>query len=237
MKKLKLNTIVGVFLPCLQNIFGIILFVRLTWIVGLAGVGFTLIYLLMAICCTLLTTISMSAIATNGLTAPGGAYYMISRSLGRDLGGAVGILFYISTSVAISIYVLGAVEIITNDMFPSIALSDSFINARVYGTAILVMLLLFEFIGLKFITRLTFIFILYVIMSLFSILIGAFASSRLSETYPDILPFPGRSNLMNNFGPGFEKPDVNGIVQNDVSWLRLFGIFFPLCYGNHGWRQ
>ena len=61
---------------------------------------------------TLLTSISMSAIATNGVVPAGGSYFMISRALGPEFGGAVGILFYLGTTFASSMYILGAVEIL-----------------------------------------------------------------------------------------------------------------------------
>ena len=61
---------------------------------------------------TFLTGISMSAIATNGVVPGGGSYFMISRSLGPEFGGAVGLLFYIGTTVAASMYIIGAVEIV-----------------------------------------------------------------------------------------------------------------------------
>lgn len=58
------------------------------------------------------TAISMSAIATNGVVSGGGSYFMISRALGPEFGGAVGLLFYLGTTVASSMYIVGAVEIL-----------------------------------------------------------------------------------------------------------------------------
>lgn len=60
----------------------------------------------------MLTAISMSAIATNGVVPAGGSYFMISRSLGPEFGGAVGMLFYTGTTLAAAMYIIGAVEIV-----------------------------------------------------------------------------------------------------------------------------
>ena len=59
----------------------------------------------------MLTAISMAAIATNGVVPAGGSYFMISWALGPEFGGAVGILFYLATTVAGAMYIIGAVEI------------------------------------------------------------------------------------------------------------------------------
>ena len=71
---------------CLLNIWGVMLFIRLSWIVGHAGVGLASVVVLLAAVVTVVTTLSMSAICTNGEVKGGGAYYMISRSLGPEFG-------------------------------------------------------------------------------------------------------------------------------------------------------
>ena len=95
-----LGTLNGVFLPCLQNILGVILFLRLPWITAQAGVIHTSFIILICVASTMLTSLSLSAIATNGIVLNGGPYFMISRTLGREIGGAIGVLFYLGTSIA-----------------------------------------------------------------------------------------------------------------------------------------
>ncbi|CAN0247048.1 unnamed protein product, partial [Ectocarpus sp. 4 AP-2014] len=81
----KLGTVKGVFQPCVQNILGVILFIRLPFIVGQAGVFLTIVIILVAKLATTLTTLSMNAIATNGQVQAGGPYYIISRNLGVEV--------------------------------------------------------------------------------------------------------------------------------------------------------
>ena len=73
---------------------GIILFLRMGWGVGQAGILGTIAILAVAETMALLTVLSFSAIVTNGNMAGGGSYFKISRSLGPEFGGAIGILFY-----------------------------------------------------------------------------------------------------------------------------------------------
>ncbi|KAG8052050.1 hypothetical protein GUJ93_ZPchr0001g31757 [Zizania palustris] len=106
----KLGTMMGVFVPCLQNILGIIYYIRFTWIVGMGGIWQSLILVVFCGACTFLTGISLSAIATNGAMKGGGPYYLIGRALGPEVGVSIGLCFFLGNAVAGAMYVLGAVE-------------------------------------------------------------------------------------------------------------------------------
>ena len=112
----RLDTWYGVFLPCLSQILGIIFYLRLPTITAQAGcVGATAI---IAVCVlsTFVTSLSLSAIATNGTIQAGGPYYIISRTLGVEVGGSLGLLFYLGNTIGAAMYVLGAVEAFQTDL-------------------------------------------------------------------------------------------------------------------------
>ncbi|GFS79146.1 solute carrier family 12 member 7 [Nephila pilipes] len=182
-KKANLGTIAGVYLPCIQNIFGVIFFIRLVWIVGTAGaiVGFITVFL--CCCVTFTTVISLSAIATNGIVPAGGSYFMISRSLGPEFGGAVGILFYLATTFAGSMYLVGAVEIVLNYLAPQLALYGDpnnqeimYHNFRTYGTILLILVGIMVYIGVAFVSKLAPIALLCVIISIIGVYVGIFVN-------------------------------------------------------------
>ncbi|XP_041095486.1 solute carrier family 12 member 6-like isoform X1 [Polyodon spathula] len=190
----KMGTFMGVYLPCLQNIFGVILFLRLTWVVGTAGVLQALLIVLICCCCTLLTAISMSAIATNGVVPAGGSYFMISRSLGPEFGGAVGLCFYLGTTFAGAMYILGAIEIFLMYIVPAAAIFRSesedgeaaamLNNMRVYGTCFLVLMGLLVFVGVKYVNKLASLFLACVVLSILSIYTGALKSAFAPPHFP-----------------------------------------------------
>ncbi|XP_068163763.1 solute carrier family 12 member 6-like isoform X2 [Antennarius striatus] len=193
-KSPQMGTFMGVYLPCLQNIFGVILFLRLTWVVGSAGVLQGLCIVFICCCCTMLTAISMSAIATNGVVPAGGAYFMISRSLGPEFGGAVGLCFYLGTTFAGALYILGAIEILLMYMAPKAAIFESkepegegaamLNNMRVYGSICLLLMSLLVFVGVRYVNKLASIFLACVIVSIISIYIGALVSAFKPPNFP-----------------------------------------------------
>ena len=104
------GTFGGVFTPCTLTILGVIMFLRYGQVVGQAGLWTTLAILAAAKAITLLTTLSLSAIATNTRVKGGGAYYLISRSLGVEFGGAIGVVFFLAQAIAVAMYVIGFTE-------------------------------------------------------------------------------------------------------------------------------
>jgi potassium/chloride transporter 9 len=106
-KRNRLSTFNGVYIPCCLNIMGVVLFLRLGWAVGNAGVLPTLGMFAVGKMQTTLTVLSLTAIVTNGSMAGGGAYYVISRSMGPAMGGAIGLLFYIAYAISSAFYTIG----------------------------------------------------------------------------------------------------------------------------------
>uniref|UniRef100_A0A672PAP4 Solute carrier family 12 member 7-like n=1 Tax=Sinocyclocheilus grahami TaxID=75366 RepID=A0A672PAP4_SINGR len=237
-KSPQMGTFIGVYLPCLQNILGVILFLRMTWIVGTAGILESFIIVSMCCSCTMLTAISMSAIATNGVVPAGGSYYMISRSLGPEFGGAVGLCFYLGTTFAGAMYILGTIEILLTYMVPSAAIfkaeekaqeADALLNnMRVYGTCCLTLMSLVVFVGVKYVNFILFYFILfyfilfyfilfYFILFYFIYFYFLFCSFVLSRVC-----LLGNRTLQNH---GFDKCMKTEIIDNVTVTTKLWSLF------------
>jgi solute carrier family 12 (sodium/potassium/chloride transporter), member 2 len=106
----------GVFARCLLNIFGVIMFLRVPWLVAYAGFWETILCMTISVTITTITSLSLSAICTNGEIKGGGAYYLISRALGAEFGGAIGIMFYIGNAVGVAMYHIGFAETVVTLM-------------------------------------------------------------------------------------------------------------------------
>lgn len=107
----------GVFTPSILTILGVIMYLRFGWVVGNAGLFGTLLIVTLATGITFLTGLSISQIATDQRVRAGGAYYMISRSLGIEAGGAVGIPLYFAQAISVALYTIGFAESLVS-IFP-----------------------------------------------------------------------------------------------------------------------
>nr|XP_033506753.1 solute carrier family 12 member 7-like isoform X4 [Epinephelus lanceolatus] len=229
----QMGTFIGVYLPCMQNILGVILFLRLTWIVGTAGILGSFAIVSMCCICTLLTAISMSAIATNGVVPAGGSYYMISRSLGPEFGGAVGLCFYLGTTFAGSMYILGTIEILLTYIVPtatvfkegeSAAMSN---NMRVYGTCCLLLMALVVFVGVKYVNKLALVFLACVVLSIMATYAGVIKT--IIEPPEFNVCLLGNRSLKNEM---FETCAKTEVVKNKTVITELWSLFCNSKYPN-----
>uniref|UniRef100_A0A8C2KZK2 Solute carrier family 12 member 7a n=1 Tax=Cyprinus carpio TaxID=7962 RepID=A0A8C2KZK2_CYPCA len=221
----RMGTFIGVFLPCMQNILGVILFLRLTWIVGTAGIMEALAIVFMCCSCTMLTAISMSAIATNGVVPAGGSYYMISRALGPEFGGAVGLCVYLGTTFAGSMYILGTMEIFLTYIMPNAAVFEAKSreptgmqnNMRIYGTFCLVIMTLVVFVGVKYVNKMALVFLSCVMLSIMAIYAGVIQSAIKHRVC-----LLGNRTLQNS---RFDKCEKTELINNVTTPTQLWKLF------------
>jgi len=198
-----LGTFAGVFTPSILTILGIILFLRLGYVVGNAGLGRTLIILLLANGLTLLTTISLSAIATNLKVKGGGDYYLISRTLGLHFGGAIGVVLFLAQSVSIAFYCIGFGEVV-GSMLP---FSIKALPQIIAGVAVS-FLFIFAWLGSDWATRFQFVVMAVLSAALVSFFVGGFL--RWDYTI-----------LVQNWS----------VPEKGLNFWIVFAIFFPAVTG------
>jgi amino acid transporter len=114
-----LSTFGGVFTPSILTILGVIMYLRFGWVVGNVGLIGTLLIVTLSTSITFLTSLSIASIATDQKVKIGGAYYMISRSLGLESGGAIGISLYFAQALSVALYAVGFAESLL-EVFPNV---------------------------------------------------------------------------------------------------------------------
>lgn len=198
-----LGTFPGVFTPSILSILGIILFLRLGYVVGSAGLGRAFLIIGLANVISVLTSISLAAIATNLRVKVGGHYYLISRTLGVEFGGAIGIVLFFAISISIAFYCIGLGEAVSG-MMPERTES----LPQVMAAAAIIFLSIFAWLGADWATRLQ-----YLVM-------GMLAASLVSFYIGGITHF-NRLLLAQNWAAPAGGPSF---------WI-LFAIFFPAVTG------
>ncbi len=198
-----LGTFSGVFTPSILTILGIILFLRLGYVVGSAGLFYTLIIITLANAISVLTSISLSAIATNIRVKGGGDYYLISRTLGLEYGGAIGIVLFLAQSVSVGFYCIGFGEALASMLPP-----DLRVGSQVIAAAAVSFLFVFAWLGADWATRLQYVVMGLLVAALFSFFAGGLVRWDRAIFAANWLTPTGGSNF----------------------WL-LFAIFFPAVTG------
>ena len=99
-----------VFLTTISTILGAILFLRFGWAVGNIGFIGVVGIIVLGHIVTITTAMAVSEIATNQKVEGGGAYFIISRSFGLDIGAAIGIALYLAQAISVAFYVIAFSE-------------------------------------------------------------------------------------------------------------------------------
>jgi len=188
----------GVFVPTVLTILGLILFLRLGWVVGQAGLAGAVVIILLANLITLITGLSLSAIATNMFVRTGGAYYMISRTLGLEIGGAIGIPLYLSQAISVAFYIIGFTEAFTAS-FPEL-------GSRFLSTGIVLVFGFLAFVGADFVLKIQF----AILALLAAALISLFSGGGAPITPPLWAPGAADASFWEVFAIFF--PAVTGIM-------------------------
>ncbi len=140
------------------------MYLRFGWVVGNVGLVGTLIIVTLSTSITFLTALSIAAISTNAPVKTGGAYYMISRSLGIEIGGAIGIPLYFAQAFSVALYIIGFSESVVT-IFPSL-------NIKIIGIITTLLLGTLSLFSTKAAIRVQFFILGVIILSLLSLFLG-----------------------------------------------------------------
>ncbi|CAH0399421.1 unnamed protein product [Chilo suppressalis] len=225
---IKLGWIQGVLIPCLLNIWGVMLFLRIAWIVAQAGMGLTIVIISIASMVCVITTLSLSAICTNGVVQGGGVYYLVSRSLGAELGASVGIIFAFANAVAASMNTIGFCESL-NELLKSHGfkiLGNGIDDTRIVGAIALFVMCFICAIGMDWESRAQNFLIIIIVFAIINYIIGAFmgpsSDSEKAHGFSGINKYTFQQNWL---------PDFRYSESQNHNLISVFAIYFPAVTG------
>lgn len=213
----RFGTFGGVWTPCVLTILGVIMFMRSGSVVGQAGIWKALAILAIAKSITTLTTLSLSAIATNTEVRTGGVYYMISRTLGPDFGGAIGLTLFVSQAISIAFYVIGFSEALFGVISPegselSVTLTTYYVP-QLTSSFVIFLIFILTFKGADVALKAQYFILAVLMLSVASFLIGGLTAFDMD-------------NFTANAGARAGTEELPGL-----SFWVVFAIFFPAATG------
>ncbi|XP_039671080.1 solute carrier family 12 member 9-like [Perca fluviatilis] len=244
----ELGVVFGVVIPTVLSMFGVVLFLRIGFVVGQAGLYQSIAMFLVAYFIITMTVLSVCAISTNGALDAGGAYYMISRALGPEFGGSIGIMFFFANVCGSALYVLGLVEaIISTFGIPEEGaaglhqvLPSGYWWSLLYGTVLLFLCFIVCLVGAHIYATATFIIVVIVVAVLATIFISFFivgpivvilpGSSGLNSTRLTTANYTGLQlhTLEGNLLPNYTVDYTTGAMMN---FATVFAVMFNGCTG------
>uniref|UniRef100_A0A8C2T030 Solute carrier family 12 member 3 n=1 Tax=Coturnix japonica TaxID=93934 RepID=A0A8C2T030_COTJA len=211
---------VMVSIRCMLNIWGVILYLRLPWITAQAGIALTWLIILMSVTVTTITGLSISAISTNGKVKSGGTYFLISRSLGPELGGSIGLIFAFANAVAVAMHTVGFAETVRDLLQEHNSLIvDPTNDIRIIGVLTVTVLLGISLAGMEWEAKAQILFFLVILVSFINYLVGTVIPASAEKQAKGFFSYRGGFNFV---------PDWRG---PEGSFFGLFSIFFPSATG------
>ncbi len=200
-EKKKYKTFEGVFTPSLLTILGVIMYMRLGWVVGNAGLFGAIIIIIIAHVIAVTTGLSISSVASDKKIGAGGIYYVLSRSMGIPIGGSIGIALYVGTAFSIALYLIGFSESLNGYFGFGMAIND----IRLTGSIALISLTVLALISTSVALKAQFFILAAIAISLISVFLGT------TEYAPETV------NLF--------------AAEDSVSLEVVFAVFFPAVTG------
>lgn len=252
----KLSVFFGVVIPTLLSMFSVVVFLRIGFMVGQCGLYQSIAMLLVAYFIICMTVLSVCAISTNGALDAGGAYYMISRALGPEFGGSIGIMFFLANVCGSALYVLGLVEAIVATFgapedgsvatSPFQVLPSGYWWSLLYATGVALLCLLVCLVGAHIYAKATFLIFLVVMFVLGTIFVSFFAvdpraivlpgsafnppANGTSPAFPATGNFTGfkLDTLLGNLGADYALDYTTDTV---MTFATVFAVMFNGCTG------
>ena len=199
--KKKFGTFAGVFTPSILTILGVIMYMRLGWVVGNSGLFGTIAIIFIAHIIAVTTGLSVSSVATDKKIGAGGIYYVLSRSMGIPIGGSIGIAIFVGTAFSISLYLIGFSESFNEYFDFGMTTNDFRLTASIALLSLTILALISTSVALKA----QFFILAAIVISIVSIFLGT------TEFAPESVPL---------------MP-----TDNSVPLEVVFAIFFPAVTG------
>ncbi len=199
------GTFKGVYTPSVLTIFGVVMYLRFGWVLGNVGLPATLLIVTLATSITFLTGLSISAMATNMKVGGGGAYYIISRSLGLEAGAAIGIPLFFARAIGVAFYIAGFTEAFLAAFHPFPGM-DQALLAKLVSATTLVALTALAYISADLALKVQY--------GIFAAIAASLVSLFLGNPSPEVLALP---------------PEA--ILPPKASFWVVFAVFFPAVTG------
>ena len=208
----------GVFVRVSVSIFGVIMFLRMNWMVGQAGLGLSLLVVAISTFITITVAFSISALCTNGQLSGGGPYYLVSRSLGIEAGQVIGMVDFWGQTVSIALNNVGFAETMVFLYAPNYFTGTEGWDKVVIAVITTIVLVCVACFGVEWLNKLNAFFLSVILLGVFMFFVGT-----VSRSAGSINGFTGYNGVTfaANWDPNF----------TDSSFFEVCGVFFPAVTG------